>query len=108
MLFLSLKMTNEPILACIYFISYFSFQILKTFDCGFLIKSIRKKSLGTIIINIICLVPQRFLHDLVQNQSPSGSLPFFSFFLNFIYLFIYLLFFFFGCVGSSFLCKGFL
>ena len=32
--------------------------------------------------------------------------PFFFFFFNFIYLFIYL--FIFGCVGSSFLCEGFL
>lgn len=37
-LFLSLKMPNEPILASIYFLSYFSFQTLKTFDCGFIVK----------------------------------------------------------------------
>ena len=34
-----------------------------------------------------------------------AKLRFFFFFNKFIYLFIYL---FFGCVGSSFLCEGFL
>ena len=42
-----------------------------------------------------------FLFSIIINDLLSTS----SFFLNFIYLFIYLIY---GCVGSSFLCEGFL
>ena len=53
---------------------------------------------------VLCLVIYRYLTFFFFNEFVSGGGLLSFFFLNFgfIYLFIY------GCVGSSFLCEGFL